>query len=670
MAFVTNKRSESLVALYLLAWVPPALLAFHLKYALLDANGGGYEFVAQLQRLPSSAALSFWQRLALFREDTFIVAVLVPLLLLLSLRYLKPKLRGLLIGAISGATIAVLFVELKCFWEVGTFLPLSVLSAGATAVGRDYFSDYLPVDSLVKLIIILWAALTIAWAVTILDRRVRRRERPGGGAPRLRRIAMPVALCAAVVPWIPSLPSNPYERAAFLLAIRSFFGSGQEDNFQRADSGRGPEVLRAQYQELTHAPVPNIGSRFWARAADYDVIFFVLETAPAECLNLDMAANLFPNLRRLRAQAFVGSQHYSTYPYTVRAIFSIYSSWYPSNTRTDAIKLLDRDHPDLLAPGVVRSARAAGYRTGIFVPDPVDNWEHDQRRFDALGFSEQVFPRNLDRSAATAFGTEDPTLSWRHSKDRATLALLKEALLARIRAHERYLYAFHPQYSHGPWPNIGTQSGVAATCAAGAALFHVEDQWIGEVLNLLAHEGRLNKTIIVVTGDHGIRTRTEHPSFVGGTLGAISYHVPLLIYAPGLLSTPHAINWVTSHIDIAPSVLDLLGISTERELEQGSPIWEPRLQDRMTFFFGRNYLGADGFYYRGRGVMLKYLFGGVSTNRWAGQLEFAPSDLVKADSAFAREATRLILRFNALQASWVNMMTPATPAKVVAARHP
>src|SRR2546425_6379193 len=666
----TNQRSGSLATLYLLAWVPAALLAFHLKYALLDANGGGFEFVAQLEGLRSTAELSFWQRIALFREDVYIIAVLVPLFLLFALRYLKPVQRRLLIGAVSGVTTAVLFVELKCFWEVGTFLPLSVLWAGVTDTGREYLGDYLPIDSIAKLTILLLAANVLAWGATRLERRALQRQVPGQVGRVFRGAAMTLVVCAAAVLWIPRLPTNPYESSAALTAIRAFASRGQEDAFQREYASAEPAALRAAYSSLTHASVPNARSRFWARAANYDVIFFVLETAPSQCLDLDAAAELFPNLRKLRAESFVASEHYSTYPYTVRAVFSIYSSWYPSNTRTDAVKLLDRDHPELLAPGVARSTRAAGYHTAIFVPDAVDNWEHDQRRYATLGFSEQVFPRNPDRRVATPVGTEDPVFRWREYKDRATLALLKDSLLARIRSHERYLYAFHPQYSHGPWPNVGANSGIDATCAAGAALFHVEDRWIGEVLDLLAHEGRLNKTIIVVTGDHGIRTRTEHPSFVGGTLDAISYHVPLLIYAPEVLRSPVAIGWLTSHIDIAPSVLDLLGISAERELEQGSPIWEPRLQDRMTFFFGRNYLGPDGFYYRGRGVMLKYLFGGVSATRWTGRLAFAPSDLVRGDPAFAKEATQQMLRFNSLQTNWVNLMTPANFAKAVASKSP
>jgi hypothetical protein len=667
----TDHGPRSFALLYLLAWVPAALLAFHLKYTLLNANGGGFEYLAQLEHLPSAADLSLWQRAALLQQDALIVGAVIPLLLWAALRYLKPAARGMLMGAVGCATMAVLFVELKCYWEVGAFLPISVLRAGVTDAGRDYLGDYLPIRSLVKLIVLVVAAIGIAWAVTRLELHSRSRA---ATAPEGRRFFWRPATLALVAPvallCIPWAPRNPYTPSAFLAAIKAFVAGSRDDASRQGYDQADPEALSTEYRSLTRAPLPNGPSPYWARARGYDVIFFVLETAPAQCLDLDAAPDLFPNLRALRAKSFVASQHHSTYPYTVRAVFSIYSSWYPGNTSIDAVKLLDHDHSNLRAPGVVRSARAAGYQTGIFVPDPVENWEHDRQRYEALGFSELVFPRNLDRGATIPSETEDPALSWRRYKDRAALALLKEALLARIRAHERYVYAFHPQYSHGPWPRIGNHSGLAATCAAGRALFHVEDDWIGEVVHLLAQQRRLDKTLIVITGDHGIRTRGEHPTFVGGTLDAISYHVPLLIYAPGVLTSTKTIAGVTSHIDIAPSVLDLLGISMGRGLEQGSPIWDPRLQNRVTFFLGRNYLGADGFYDRGRAVMLKYAFGGVSTTDWTGRLGFSASDVVMGEQPFATAAKAKIRQMNSIQAKWVNLMVPSEFADAAVTRRP
>ena len=67
-------------------------------------------------------------------------------------------------------------------------------------------------------------------------------------------------------------------------------------------------------------------------------------------------------------------------------------------------------------------------------------------------------------------------------------------------------------------------------------------------------------------------------------IDAYSFHVPLLVYAPEALRSTSNIASLTSHIDIQPTVLDLLGLEKGREFEQGSPIWRhgPTKCSRLT----------------------------------------------------------------------------------------
>ena len=56
---------------------------------------------------------------------------------------------------------------------------------------------------------------------------------------------------------------------------------------------------------------------------------------------------------------------------------------------------------------------------------------------------------------------------------------------------------------------------------------------------------------------------------------------------------------LTSHIDISPTLLDLLGVNRNKTLEQGLGLWDSGLKDRTTFFLGNWYFGADGFHENG-----------------------------------------------------------------------
>jgi arylsulfatase A-like enzyme len=228
-----------------------------------------------------------------------------------------------------------------------------------------------------------------------------------------------------------------------------------------------------------------------------------------------------------------------------------------------------------------------------------------------------------------------------------------------IDADQRYLYSFNPQITHGPWPGLTSSSTREETCRAGFPLFREVDGMVGELVSLLRNKHRLDKTLILVLGDHGLRTRREYPPFHGGTLDDVTFHVPLVLYAPGVVSSTERIPWMTSHIDIAPSVLDLLGIETDRDLELGSPMWERALADRATFFFAKGYLGADGYQRSNEAVMVRYLYGGVSRAEWNGTLSFQATDLLRQPDAELLRTVDDLTMMAAIQTELARTMLPS-----------
>jgi arylsulfatase A-like enzyme len=181
---------------------------------------------------------------------------------------------------------------------------------------------------------------------------------------------------------------------------------------------------------------------------------------------------------------------------------------------------------------------------------------------------------------------------------------------------------------------------------------------VGELVDLLRAKGRYDETLIAVLGDHGLRARREYPPFHAGTIDDVVFHVPMVLHAPGVLTSTVRIPWMTSHIDIAPSILDLLGIEADRGLELGSPMWNPRLTDRATYFFARGYLGADGYQRNRQAVMVRYLYGHVSRSDWNGALSFDAADLVqRPDAALQREVDDLVM-ISAIQTELARTMLP------------
>jgi len=627
------------------------MMALHLKRTLLTAESGGYEFVTHLIAPASNTGLSALQSLALYRQDFLLAGMIVPAILILVVRLLGRFVGGIVVVAVSALAAIALFVQVKCFWEVRNFQSFSSLLGGVRGAGREYFVDYVYSSSFLKLILLLSFSIGLGVLAHTLETIA------FAGRNRARKTSMVVSILAMVFGifsgslYAVRLPQNPYLESSFQSALHALFQRQTDTLEENRFVGDTPDDLISEYSKLTNAPVPNRHSQYWSKAGNYDVIIVVVETMPSACVDFS-DARTFPNIAALQPLALVGRQHYSTAPYTSRAVFSIYSSWYPANDLKDFIQEFEGVTSKLTAPGLARSLDAVGYRTAIFLPQHSGlNWEHDQSRFAALGFKEQIY---LPVSDAAPNGVK--LLDWRRQKDLLLKDMLKQQIRASTAQHSRYMFAFHPQLTHGPWPNVFTQSDIAATCAQGLPLFHEVDGWIGEIVSQLKLSKTLDHTLILITGDHGIRTRTEHPSFRGTTMQDLSYHVPFLLYAPGVLKHTIYMEQITSHIDIAPTLLDLLGVNTLRGLEEGSPMWDTRIQNRTTFFLGKWYLGVDAYQERGNVFLYQYFLKRAASEKWEGSLQFLSHALLTADQATSSIVHDKLNFFSALQHSLARTM--------------
>ena len=104
------------------------------------------------------------------------------------------------------------------------------------------------------------------------------------------------------------------------------------------------------------------------------------------------------------------------------------------------------------------------------------------------------------------------------------------------------------------------------------------DEQLGELRRILARAGVSGDTVIVVTGDHGTEAGEPHRG-LGSNLPRLFYdehlHVPLIINGPDIF--PKTIDALSSHLDLAPTILDIAGI-TPPDVFQGLPIRARQMQ--------------------------------------------------------------------------------------------
>ncbi len=120
------------------------------------------------------------------------------------------------------------------------------------------------------------------------------------------------------------------------------------------------------------------------------------------------------------------------------------------------------------------------------------------------------------------------------------------------------------------------------------------DYAIREFFRVAKTKPWFNNTIFVITGDHTQKFFHQEYNWL---LGA--YRVPLFIYAPGLKSSQvtYDPDRITQHIDIVPSILDLLGVTVEDRLLVGQSVFDTAKPGRAYCFASPLYWYVDDHLY-------------------------------------------------------------------------
>ena len=86
------------------------------------------------------------------------------------------------------------------------------------------------------------------------------------------------------------------------------------------------------------------------------------------------------------------------------------------------------------------------------------------------------------------------------------------------------------------------------------------DGEVREIIRTLRSEGVLDDTAIVLTADHG-EGLGIHGTWGHGLLYDDTIHIPLILWRPGLLPEGVQVNGFAQHVDVAPTLLELMGIT-------------------------------------------------------------------------------------------------------------
>lgn len=624
-------------ALCLMIWTLPDLVGFAAKYWFLAKHG----FATAAGAL-SVNSLSLGQRLSFFRADLIFGVVLIPIGLVFFRALLPARSYWWFMGVVTGLAVVLqllAFAELAILGNLAAGYGLLTegleWSIAHPKAALNYVMAYDLFRVLVTPVVLaVAAAIVIAstWPILKYHRKTIWKQ-----TVSVVTVAWIVSVLLAVVAWFPWMRPTGYHEAMLWLSVRPFFESESDEG---SYAGLPIGVLRSIYRDLANLQnVPDpVSPVYWGAAKDYDVMLFIMETGPAHLLSADPTFSDFPNLKRLSRSAWVGTRHYTTSPVSYKAVSSILLSMYPpSHNRT-----FGKEPPRL--PGLIRSLHATGYQTGVYLPDVPGVYSRRENDFYSIMGPDRVSVPRESRAPESIKGR------WQEAEhlDLASLRILEKDFRASAAAGRRFFGIYLPQLSHEPWVDVtgGQELNMARR---RHNLMKVEDRHLGELIRTIENSGRLDHTLIVVTCDHGLRSSNSDSSFHEGQIDDLMFHVPFVFYAPGIVKERTNLSSPTSHIDIAPSILDLLGISEGRDFEAGVPIWNEALNDRCIFFWGSGYFASDGYECSGSFSMWNEMIDATYRSRMQ---HFVDSTTVPLDTVIDREIRNRIRQMGALRNAW------------------
>jgi arylsulfatase A-like enzyme len=115
------------------------------------------------------------------------------------------------------------------------------------------------------------------------------------------------------------------------------------------------------------------------------------------------------------------------------------------------------------------------------------------------------------------------------------------------------------------------------------ALYETDKQ-IGRMLDELRRRALADDTLVLITGDHGQAFGRPHKSFLhSGKVYQEDVNIPLLIWNPKLFQNPPRSKVVGGHVDLAPTILDMLGMGPAPSF-QGNSLFAHDRPPRAYFY--------------------------------------------------------------------------------------
>ena len=357
-----------------------------------------------------------------------------------------------------------------------------------------------------------------------------------------------------------------------------FFAHSVKDRSPDISKGdrSGTQVIRSM---KTHPKEPE---KFLPAKSPHpwNIVFIIMESVGTRYIFDTSDGNPMPMpfLHKITKEGWFLRKHYTTSNVSTKAVFSLLSGFYDFfNRETFGTR------PDAEVPAI-QSWLGKGYDSFLVTPSSI-SWYFPTKFVRNSGLSEIHSYENLK------FKIKEEFHSLGHYIARDEIQTVDFFIQRLSKAREPFLGIYISFAAHFPYFDYGEDYRIMKDDGRLISRYYnnlsLLDHMIKRIYDQLQKQGLLERTILVVVGDHGQAFGQHHPNNFMHYRYSYNENLetPAILYQPALFK-PKTFGFPTSHVDLLPTLLDSMRIPYLPAAFDGTSLFNNRSRENPIFFYG------------------------------------------------------------------------------------
>ena len=312
----------------------------------------------------------------------------------------------------------------------------------------------------------------------------------------------------------------------------------------------------------------------------WNLIIFIMESVGTRYIfdTSDGNAMPMPFLHKISQEGWYLKRHFTTSNVSTKAVFSIFSGLYDFFSRETF-----GTRPDAEVPAIYNWV-GQGYDRFLVTPSSI-SWYFPTKFVTNNGLSEIHSYENLK------FKIKEEFHSLGHYIARDEVQTVDFFIQRLSEVREPFLGIYISFAAHFPYFDYGEDYRIAKNDGRLISRYYnnlnLLDRMIKRIVDHLQERGLLERTILVILGDHGQAFGQHHPNNFMHYRYSYNENLetPAILYQPALFK-PKIFEFPTSHVDILPTLLDAMKIPYSTGAFDGDSLFSHKLMRKSIFFYG------------------------------------------------------------------------------------